>query len=281
MAEMTFPDFTGTIKNFSFPQTCGGTLVQIMTVSCNTAFMQMGRDLKLPALSAGAQEFGWLKDVPIDLPGAIKSNIPTPEGERIGEAGVAQTSIGQQNNAATPLQIALVAAAAANNGVIMKPHVLANIRNADGTVVNEFRPEEWLRPLSPDNAAKLRTALLGPVNNAGGSASGRIRLPAGMQAGGKTGTAQTGGSGAPVHTWFMGFAGPAGNPPMVAVSVVVLRQNNNGEATGGQVAAPIANTILNKALEVADKKPIDNTALFLTKPTVPPAPGETTTTTTR
>jgi cell division protein FtsI/penicillin-binding protein 2 len=119
------------------------------------------------------------------------------------------------------------------------------------------------------------------VNDPQGSAYGRISLPPGMIAGGKTGTAQTGDATNSLHTWFMGFAGPQGQPPTVAISVVVLRQRNSGEATGGQVAAPIANVMLNKALAVADLDPADprNVIVTPTASVPPPGPFGTTTTT--
>jgi peptidoglycan glycosyltransferase len=270
---ITWPDSPGQpFANFS-NEVCGGNLAQIMTVSCNTSFMQMGVDVGLPALDDEAKAFGFLQNVPIDLPNPAQSTVPTDK-QAEGIAGTAQTAIGQKETSATPLQMAMVMAAVANGGTLMKPHVMRDVRNQDATVVETYKPEPWLTPLSPEQASTLRTVLYGPVNNPGGTATGRINLPSGMIAGGKTGTAQTGKGNAPLHTWFVGFAGPVGQAPTVAISVVVLRQQNRGESTGGVVAGPIANTMLNKALQVVDQKPADPRGAIVSPTTsvVPPGP---------
>src|SRR4051794_3362863 len=83
-------------------ETCGGPLPQIMTQSCNSAFMRMGVEVGGTQLVQAARAFGYNQAVPIDLPNAAMSSVPDkPEGF----AGTAQTAIGQQNNFATPLQM--------------------------------------------------------------------------------------------------------------------------------------------------------------------------------
>jgi peptidoglycan glycosyltransferase len=276
------------IRNFA-GKACGGNLLQITASSCNTAFMVMGVQNGWPAMAAGATAFGYNKDVPIDLPGAVKSDFPdTPEEFRSEAiAGLAQNSIGQKSNNATPLQIAMVSAAAANDGKIMVPHVLDKVRNQDATVVEEWKPQVFSEAMTPDVAAVVKQAMWGPVNDPTGSAYGRIKVPAGITAFGKTGTAQVGaGNNLSLNTWFTGFAGPTGGTPTVAVSVVVLGQRVGDEITGGQVSAPIANRMLNAALGVVDQ-PVDPSDVIITPTTsVPPAgpfapnPGDSTTPTT-
>jgi penicillin-binding protein A len=267
-----------TISNFN-GETCGGALFEALTISCNTAFMHTGLQIGGPAMAAGTSAFGFNQDVPIDLPRAARSVVPADFTRDPGK--LAQTAIGQQDVAATPLQMAMVASAAANNGVIMKPHVMRDIRNNDAEVVQTYQPSPWLTAMAPDKAQILAADMLGPVNDPRGTAAGRIHLPAGMTAGGKTGTAQTGAGRAPVHAWFMGYAGPTGQPPKVAVAVVLLNQPNSGEATGGQVAAPVASVMLNKALEVMNQPETDLAPVLATTTTTTPPTATVTTSTTR
>jgi penicillin-binding protein A len=271
MTDYKPPDAPNPINNFGNPPArCGGPLDNIMTVSCNTGFMLMGLDAGWPAMAAGATGFGYNQDVPIDLPGGVQSLFPDTQAEWTSAAiaGLAQASIGQQTNDATPLQIALISAATANNGVIMKPHVLDKVRNQDATVVETWKPEPWLTAMSPETAQVVRQAMAGPVNNPNGSAYGTVRMPGGFVAGGKTGTAQTDG---PLHVWFTGYAGPLGGAPTVAVSVVLLRQPGADDVTGGRLAAPIANVMLNAALPVVDAPADPSSVIATTTSTVPPA----------
>jgi cell division protein FtsI/penicillin-binding protein 2 len=130
----------------------------------------------------------------------------------------------------------------------------------------------------------LREAMYGPTNNPGGTLTGRFHVPPGIKVGGKTGTAEAGSKGQLTHAWVMAFAGPAGGTPTVALSVVLLnRQGGQGDVTGGQLAGPVADVIMQKALEVADAEPANPTALITTPqlPPAPPAGGSTTATTTR
>jgi peptidoglycan glycosyltransferase len=274
LPSLKFPDAVNPIRNFQ-GSVCGGDFVQIMKVSCNTGFMQMAVDVGKDVMFETGREFGWEQDVPIDLPGAVQSRLS--DGKALGQAGLAQTSIGQLNNVGTPLQMAMVMAAAANNGTIMTPHVMHNVSNSDGTVVATYAPEPWKTPLSPDLAQTLRGALY-TTTGPGGTAQA-IKPPPGFQVGGKTGTAEF--AGGLDHVWFTAFGGPAGQAPTVAISVVVLRQQNT---TGGGTAAPIANAILNKAFEVADTPVVDSRQIVTTTTTTvapPPGPFATTTTTRR
>jgi penicillin-binding protein A len=127
------------IHNFG-GEVCGGTLFEILQVSCNTSFAQMGVE------NAGAENmidisglFGWDQDVPLDLPGAVQSHFPA-EAARAEPPFLAQASIGQNDVQATPLQMALVAAGVANGGQIMKPHVMREIRDDQGDKVETYDP---------------------------------------------------------------------------------------------------------------------------------------------
>ncbi|MGI8985154.1 MAG: peptidoglycan D,D-transpeptidase FtsI family protein [Acidimicrobiales bacterium] len=240
LRELPLPDAGGqTLANFG-GGSCGGPLSEALRVSCNTAFAQLGLDLGAQRLSAGAEAFGFNKAPPIDLPFAAASNFP-PAGDFARDLpGLAKSAIGQQDVAATPLQMALVAAGIANNGVVMTPHVMGEIRDTDGEVIQQYAPNPWLTAVPPAVAQQTRDMMVGVV--AGGSGS-RAQIP-GVTVAGKTGTAQTGLDTS--HVWFIAFA-PA-EAPRVAVAVMLEDQSSRTEATGGALAAPIAQAVIRAAL---------------------------------
>ncbi len=238
------------IGNFG-GSTCGGNLVELLVVSCNTAFAQMGAELLGPGPTVEAAErFGFNKVPPIDLPVAVASEFPTDFGDRVEEptaeipAGVfedtpslAQSSIGQNNVSATPLQMALVAAAVANGGQVPEPHVMLAVEDSDsGQIVTSFDNKTWLRAMSPETASDLTRAMIEVADR--GSAQG-IAVD-GLIIGAKTGTAQLGTDPPASHAWIIAFGGRANEPAELAVAVVVEGQEGESEQTGGLVAAPIA-----------------------------------------
>jgi peptidoglycan glycosyltransferase len=238
------------ISNFG-GSTCGGTLFPIMQASCNSAFAQMGAENAGPdAMIDVAQAFGFNQDVPIDLPRPVQSTFQTEvDGTPLSQnpAVLAQMSIGQNEVRATPLQMALVAAAVANDGEVMAPHVVREVRDDQEEVVDTIDPETWTQAMGSDTANLLRDGMISVVTD--GTAD---RLDDGLEnyvVGGKTGTAQLGGAEPRSHAWIIGFAGPAGETPHVAVAVIVEGQPGASEQTGGRVAAPIAAEVMRQALE--------------------------------
>ena len=231
------------LRNFG-GSTCGGTLFDILRVSCNTAFAEMAVDLGAEVMISTAEDFGFNDRPPIDLPSPAASVFPTDFDQNI--PALAQSGIGQNDVSATPLQMALVAAAVANEGSIMAPHVVAEVTDDERTVIEERVPEEWHRAMSEENAEILRRGMVGVVE--GGTAS-NLAIP-GFEVGGKTGTAQLGTDPARSHAWIIGFAGPPGGEPAVAVAVIVEGQAGASEQTGGRVAAPIARAVMETVLGV-------------------------------
>ncbi len=241
--------------------TCGGTLFQILQDSCNSAFAQMGVEDAGPDAMIGTSEaFGFNQEVPFDLPPPagrseqVRSTFPTevdgtPLSQNLGV--LAQLSIGQNENRATPLQMALVAAAVANDGEIVEPHVMREIRDDQSNTVEEFDADTFTTAMSPQTAGLLRQAMESVVTD--GSAH---RLDDGLDGfvvGGKTGTAQLGTDPPRSHAWIIGFAGPPGEVPHVAVAVIVEGQEGASEQTGGTVAAPIAAAVMQQALATPDR----------------------------
>ena len=237
---LDLPQTDKDLPNFG-GSSCGGTLPQLLRVSCNTGFAQMGLDLGADKLADEAHEFGFGDRPPFDLPAVARSVFPEAGVFERDLPGLAQSAIGQQNVAATPLEMALVAAGVANGGKVMAPHVLAEVHDNEGNVVRTAEPKEWRTATSPEVAAALRDMMIAVVN--GGTAT-RAAVP-GVQVAAKTGTAQTTGDNS--HAWLVAFA-PA-QAPKVAVAVIVESQPGLGDTvTGGRIAAPIAKAVIQAAL---------------------------------
>ena len=239
LRELTLPGTKRTLPNFG-GESCGGTIADLLRVSCNTGFGQMGLDLGADALVGEAKDFGFDEKPPIDLPAAATSFIPDAGAFAHDLPALAKSAIGQQDVRATPLQMAMVAAAVDNGGVAMKPHLLAQLKDNDGNTIRSYDPQQWKQATNPQTASSVHDLMLNVVAAGTGTAA---RIP-GAVVGGKTGTAQTTGDAA--HAWFIGFADANGKK--VAVAVVVESQPGVSEATGGRVAAPIAGAMMKAAL---------------------------------
>ncbi|MEU8270293.1 penicillin-binding protein 2 [Sphaerisporangium sp. NPDC049002] len=219
-------------------ESCGGraTLVAALTISCNTAFGTMGLEMGYDKLKEQAAKFGMGQPMAIPLD-VVASDIGPDEGK----AALAQTSIGQRSNQITPLQMAMVAAAVANEGKVMKPYLVNKIVSPDGDEIDSARPQELDEAVTPEVADELRKMMISVVQNGTGKAA---QLP-GITVAGKTGTAETA-KGAASHAWFIAFA-PA-EDPKVAVAVFVESGSAGNDATGGAVAAPIAHDVMQAVL---------------------------------
>ena len=133
------------IQNFG-GESCGGALFDILRVSCNSAFATMGAEvIGEDNMQNGVKRFGFNTRNPIDLPAAATSVFPDTKKSK---AFLGQASIGQFDTAASPLEMALVASAVANNGIIMTPHVMKEVRDDNGKVIKTFDPKPWLTAMS-------------------------------------------------------------------------------------------------------------------------------------
>ncbi|MCU1378859.1 MAG: cell division protein FtsI/penicillin-binding protein 2 [Acidimicrobiales bacterium] len=240
------PNTTRPIRNFG-GERCGGNLFDILRVSCNTSFARMGVDLGAETLVGQAQAFGFGETPPLDLPNPAAASISGVDFFKQNVALLAQTAIGQNTVRATPLQMAMVAAGIANNGVVMTPHVLKEVRDDQGNVVRRYNPSPWKTAVTPQVAATVRDAMVQVAQR--GTAT-RLQVP-GVPTAGKTGTAQIGNGKS--HAWIIGFA-PA-TAPRVAIAVIVESQSGASEATGGRVAAPIGQKVLQAALNAVPAAP--------------------------
>ncbi|KAA9379136.1 penicillin-binding protein 2 [Microbispora cellulosiformans] len=219
-------------------ESCGGraTLVEALTISCNTPFAKMGMELGWDKLKEQAEKFGVGKPLAIPL-SVAGSSI----GKEEGKAELAKTAIGQQSNQMTPLQMAMVAAGIANQGTVMKPYLVNKVFGPDGAEIDGTDPESLSEAVSPEVAGELTKMMISVVENGTGGAA---KLP-GITVAGKTGTAETS-PGKPSHAWFISFA-PV-DDPQVAVAVFVESGSAGNDATGGAVAAPIAHDVMQAVL---------------------------------
>jgi penicillin-binding protein A len=248
---LDLPQTTATLENFGGEHCLGGasqiTLVQALTISCNVVFGEIGLRLGGAKLAEQARAFGLAPDA---SSGDVEFDIPFqagvfPEASYFSDRlpAVALSAIGQDNVAANPMQMALVASAIANGGSEMRPRLVSEIRDPSGQVIESFAPEVFGQPISSQTAIQLTQMMVSVVQSGTGTAA---QIP-GVEVAGKTGTAQHGEGLAP-HAWFVSFA-PAQNAK-IAVAVIVLDGGSLGsEATGGVLAAPIAQAVMEAALQ--------------------------------
>jgi peptidoglycan glycosyltransferase len=185
-----------------------------------------------------AEAFGFNSHYLDDLAPQAESTFPTDPD--LDPAFVAQTGIGQYEVAATPLQMAMVAAGIANAGTVMRPYVVDGVLTPELDALPRSSPEELSRAMSPENADQLTTLMVKTVSE--GTAY-PAAIP-GVDVAGKTGTAQSGVPSVAPYAWFTSFA-PADNPE-VAVAVMIQKAPGTarGEIAGGALGGPIAKAVM-------------------------------------
>jgi penicillin-binding protein A len=231
----------GKVTNYGGEVFGPNTFTEALTDSINTTFGKVGDQLGRARLIAYMQKAGFYQVPPLPLPGVVASgrygkNGLLPPSDAMDQLAVAWAACGQEQVLATPLQMALVAAGVADGGVIMKPYYLQQVVSASGHTVQQAKAQEWMTSMSPATAATLNTMMQNVVNAGTGTAAALQ----GIKVAGKTGTAERG-DGTNL-AWFIAFA-PA-NDPTIAVAVTI----ENTQATGGEVAAPLAAAVIKAAL---------------------------------
>jgi peptidoglycan glycosyltransferase len=249
--QLTLPDSPGNpLENFGGSQCPAGSQIDLalsLQISCNVAFGEFGISVGGEALAEQSERFGFGGDIGFDIPfaeGQIFSEGGVEDAEVLASAPSfeAKTAIGQQDVRTNPLHMALVAGAIGNGGVMMQPNLVTEIRDPEGRDFLTFGPEVYDRVMSAQNAAALTQMMTSVVESGTGTAA---QIP-GVTVAGKTGTAQTV-TGASPHAWFIAFA-PAQNP-QIAVAVLILNGGSLArEATGGELAAPVAKAVMEAAL---------------------------------
>ncbi len=222
------------------------TLTKALTYSVNTVFAQVGETLGINTLASYMERFGFYAKPPLDFPAdemsASGEAIPTRRGLQLlaptsGLIDVGRMAIGQDKLVATPMQMAMVASAVADDGVLIAPHFVTKVVNPDGQIEQSIAPAAHSVVMKPSAAQDLAQMMTDVVEEGTGQAANLD----GIQVAGKTGTAQvTPGIDDP---WFIGFA-PVSHP-QVAVAVW-LQDIPNGY--GGTYAAPIAAQVIKTLL---------------------------------
>ncbi|WP_030060908.1 MULTISPECIES: peptidoglycan D,D-transpeptidase FtsI family protein [Streptomyces] len=235
------PNTTTQLRNESPNERCENATVKSgLDQSCNTVFAKMGDDLGKEKMRAQAEKFGF--NSTIDTPvRSEKSIFP----DSVSRDGTAQDSIGQHDTRATPLQMAMVSAAIANNGSLMQPYLVDQERSASLTTISKHTEKQFSQAMSPATAQKMQDLMVSVVENGTGT---NAKIP-GLQVGGKTGTAQHGEDNAGLpFAWFTSWA-KTSDGQSVAVAVVVEDGSQNRDGiSGGRLAAPIAKAVMQAAL---------------------------------
>lgn len=230
------------IRNFG-GGTCGGDMRDAMRVSCNTYFARLAAEMPAGILEETAMAFGFTETPPLDI-SSVASRLP--DGDDLeSPAFRALSAIGQYSVAATPLQMALVAAGISNDGKVPVPKLVKQIEDARGAVVEQTDPETWKEAVSPETADTIKEMMVDVASNG----TARAANLSGVEVAAKTGTAQTGESGDDSIAWTIAFA-PADNP-RIAVAVMVEGSGPGSDETGGRVASPMVRQVLQAHRDVA------------------------------
>ncbi|MFE3852652.1 peptidoglycan D,D-transpeptidase FtsI family protein [Streptomyces griseorubiginosus] len=237
----TMPGTTTPLKNEGNIPCENATMRVALQYSCNTVFGKIGSDLGNEKMLEEAKKFGFDEQqfVPVRSSASVFSDDMNP-------SETALSSIGQFNTAATPLQMAMVASAVANNGTLMKPYMVDSLQAPNLDTLEKTEPEKMSEPLSPENAQILQS-MMETVVDKGTGTTAKID---GVTVGGKTGTAQHGENNSKnPYAWFISYA-KVGDSAPVAVAVVVQDDNAVREnISGSGLAAPIAKSVMEAVIK--------------------------------
>ena len=229
-------DCTGstTIDGYTFKDYQGKShghldLKGALAKSCNTYFTEKSILIGKEKLKDVSVSFMFNNKIPFDLPITISK---TPFKDNIGKTDIAAASIGQGKVLATPINMALVASAIANNGDMVKPILVKEIISNNGKVLQTNYTETISEVTDSLIAAEINNMLIEVVK----SGTGINASIKNVQVAGKTGTAEN--SSGKSHAWFIGYA-PVDNP-RIAIAVVLEEDGSSG----GVAAAPIARDLI-------------------------------------
>ncbi|MEV8399401.1 peptidoglycan D,D-transpeptidase FtsI family protein [Streptomyces niveus] len=217
------------------------TLRNALRVSCNSVFGKLGYNVGADKMLETAKKFGFNEEqfVPVR---ANASVFP----EELNDSQTALSSIGQFDTRTTPLQMAMVVSAIANDGKLMKPYMIDQLEAPNLDVIKKTEPEEMGQPVSQEHAQMLQEMMETVVDEG----TGRNAQIPDIKVGGKTGTAQHGENNSKnPYAWFISYAkGENGSP--VAVAVVVEDSDaTRDDISGGGLAAPIAKDVMKAVID--------------------------------
>ncbi|NBM14565.1 penicillin-binding protein 2 [Streptomyces sp. GC420] len=234
------PDTTTDLTNQHDTGCKNGSLKVALGNSCNTVFGKISADVGNDKMIEQAEKFGFNEEhfTPVR---AVESVYPEDNRPQNAMAG-----IGQASNRATPLQMAMVAGAVANDGVVMKPYMVSELKSRNLDTVEKQEPEEYGRAVSADNAQKLQRMMEYVVTDGTGTTAA---IP-GATVGGKTGTAQHGlNNSEKPYAWFISYAKTDGGDSVAVAVVVEDGAANRDDITGGGLAGPIARDVMKAVID--------------------------------
>jgi peptidoglycan glycosyltransferase len=213
-------------------------------VSCNTVFAKLADSVGNDKMIEQAEKFGF-NEKELDTPVRAAESI-YPEDNRPQNA---MDGIGQASNRATPLQMAMVASAIANDGKLMKPYMVDQLKAANLDTIETTEPEELSQAVSGETAQKLQEMMEAVVNDPQGTGS-KAKVD-GATVGGKTGTAQHGlNNSEKPYAWFISYAKLDDGSSPVAVAVIVEDgAANRDDISGGGLAGPIARDVMQAVVD--------------------------------
>jgi peptidoglycan glycosyltransferase len=233
----TMPGTTTELKNEGNLPCKNATMRVALQYSCNSVFGKIGADLGNDKMLAEAKKFGFDSEqfTPVRSNASVFSS-------NMNQSQTALSSIGQYNTAATPLQMAMVASAVANDGKLMKPYMVDELQAPNLDTLEKTDPEEMSQPLSSENAQVLQS-MMETVVQKGTGTNAQIN---GLTVGGKTGTAQHGVANSEnPYAWFLSYAKmPDGSSPVAVAVVIEDSDANRDDISGGGLAAPIAKSVM-------------------------------------
>jgi peptidoglycan glycosyltransferase len=219
------------------------TLTEALAKSVNTVWAQVAERLGKQTMARYMSRFGFNRKPVLDYPADEMSTSGEYHGSRVLSptsplVDVGRMGIGQDKLEVTPLQMAEVAAAVADHGRLMAPHLTERIVDPDGRTVERISPRVQSVVMKP-STAKAVTSMMEAVVNEGTGTTAQIP---GVQVAGKTGTAETQIGAAINNVWFIAFA-PASDP---RVAIAVTLQGVPGQ--GAAFAAPVARQVIERLL---------------------------------
>lgn len=228
---------TGSMTSGDYEIHCSGNrvhgqedLITSFARSCNTSFANIGLTLDREEFSKLCSSLLFYTDLPIAYPTRQSSFVLSKNAP---DSQVMQTAIGQGETLMTPLHLALVTAAIANDGELMKPYVVDHTENDQGVMVKEYRPASYKKLLSESESRLLQEFMQRVVSDGTGAGlAGRN-----YQAAGKTGSAEYSNTKGQSHAWFTGYASNEAKGQLV-VTVIV-----EGGGSGSDVAVPVARAV--------------------------------------
>lgn len=234
-----------TVYNYKGEKFGEVTLTGALAHSINTVFARIGNDTGAQNVAQMAQNFGFgdsYQDFSLPVRPSSVGDLPPDQWT---QGLLAQISFGQGPVTANPFEMALVASTIANDGAMMEPRLVKEVRSPEGTIVDKPTSRVHKNVVDKNTARTINDMMQHVVTDAEQSAE----IP-GVKVAGKTGSAEA--AGGELHSWFIAFA-PA-DDPQIAMAVIV----ENGQE-GYKAALPIARRLMEAYLKKSGKMPVERT----------------------